>query len=136
MNDKGRKDKEEVFSKVMRAGKRTYFFDVRATRADDYYITITESRKQSNDDGSAFYKKHKIFLYKEDFIEFFDTLQEVIQFVADNKGEDYITSGSEAYEGYDDNQDLDNPQTNEDFEPKENKSNEGDRFTNVSFDDL
>ena len=58
---------EEIFSKVLRAGRRTYFFDVRETKASDYYLTITESKKYSNNDGTFFYKKHKIYLYKEDF---------------------------------------------------------------------
>ena len=65
MSDKGLMEKEEIFSKVLRAGRRTYFFDVRATRANDYYLTITESKKFTNDDGSFYYKKHKIYLYKE-----------------------------------------------------------------------
>ena len=58
---------EEIYSKILRAGRRTYFFDVRETKASDYYLTITESKKYSNDDGTYFYKKHKIYLYKEDF---------------------------------------------------------------------
>lgn len=72
------KDQEEIFSNKVRAGKRTYFFDVRATRADDYYLTITESKKIFNDDGSHHFKKHKIFLYKEDFDKFKDGLIEVV----------------------------------------------------------
>lgn len=70
-------EKEEIFSKVLRAGRRTYFFDVRATKADDYYLTITESKKFTNDDGSFHYKKHKIYLYKEDFNEFNEILKEM-----------------------------------------------------------
>ena len=69
--------KEEIHSKVLRAGRRTYFFDVRATKADDYYLTITESKKHTNENGTAFYKKHKIYLYKEDFERFCDLLNEV-----------------------------------------------------------
>ena len=71
--------REGVFEKVVRAGKRTYFFDVRATRNNDYYLTITESKKRINDDGTAFYQKHKIFLYKEDFSKFAGSLVESIQ---------------------------------------------------------
>ena len=63
-------EREEIFSKVLRAGRRTYFFDVRSTKAGDYYLTLTESKKFTNDDGSFHYKKHKIYLYKEDFKEF------------------------------------------------------------------
>ena len=61
-------EQEEIYSKILRAGRRTYFFDVRATKAGDYYLTITESKKFTNDDGSFHYKKHKIYLYKEDFM--------------------------------------------------------------------
>jgi len=84
-------EKEEIFSKVMRAGRRTYFFDVRSTKAGDYYLTITESKKFTNDDGSFHYKKHKIYLYKEDFHEFKDHLTEMIQYVLDEKGEEVIS---------------------------------------------
>ena len=66
MND----DREDVFSKAVRAGKRTYFFDVKSTRGRDLYLTITESKKHTHEDGTAHYDKHKIFLYKEDFDKF------------------------------------------------------------------
>ena len=59
-------EREEIFSKVLRAGRRTYFFDVRSTKAGDYYLTISESKKFTNDDGTFYFKKHKIYLYKED----------------------------------------------------------------------
>ena len=72
---------EEIFSKVVRAGKRTYFFDVKATRRNDYYLTITESKKRFNRDGKFFYEKHKLFLYKEDFDKFADSLKEVIEYI-------------------------------------------------------
>ncbi|HQW05146.1 MAG: PUR family DNA/RNA-binding protein [Flavobacteriales bacterium] len=69
-------DREDVFSKAVRAGKRTYFFDVKSTRGRDLYLTITESKKHTHEDGSAHYDKHKIFLYKEDFEKFRDGLTE------------------------------------------------------------
>ncbi|MFP9098377.1 PUR family DNA/RNA-binding protein [Flavobacterium sp. RHBU_24] len=84
-------EKEEIFSKVLRAGRRTYFFDVRATKADDYYITITESKKFTEDDGSFHFKKHKIYLYKEDFISFKEILDEMTDFVLTHKGEEVIS---------------------------------------------
>ena len=84
-------DHEEIFSKVLRAGRRTYFFDVRATKAGDYYLTLTESKKFSNEDGSFHYKKHKIYLYKEDFTAFSEILNEMMQFVIDSKGEEVIS---------------------------------------------
>lgn len=71
-------DKEEVFSKKVRAGKRTYFFDVKATKGDDYYVTITESKKRYEDGG---YVKHKIFLYKEDFNKFSEAFTETVNYV-------------------------------------------------------
>lgn len=72
---------EDVFSKPIRAGKRTYFFDVKATRGNDYYLTITESKKKVEENGSFSFDKHKIFLYKEDFEKFTEGLQEVIDYI-------------------------------------------------------
>ena len=85
MSEKELLEKEEIFSKVLRAGRRTYFFDVRATKAGDYYLTITESKKFTNDDGSFHYKKHKIYLYKEDFASFNEILSEMTDFIINEK---------------------------------------------------
>lgn len=77
--DNNEKRMESVYSKRIRAGKRrTYFFDVRATRSNDYYLTITESRKKFNEDG---YDRHKLFLYKEDFNKFMKALGEAVDYV-------------------------------------------------------
>ena len=84
-------EREEIFSKVLRAGRRTYFFDVRSTKAGDYYLTLTESKKFTNDDGSFHYKKHKIFLYKEDFNEFSEILNEMTNYIVSEKGEEVIS---------------------------------------------
>ncbi len=84
-------EKEEIFSKVLRAGRRTYFFDVRATKADDYYITITESKKFTEADGSFHFKKHKIYLYKEDFTSFAEILEEMTSYVLNHKGVEVIS---------------------------------------------
>ena len=84
-------EKEDIFSKVLRAGRRTYFFDVRATKADDYYITITESKKFTEEDGSFHFKKHKIYLYKEDFSACSEILEEMTSFILNNKGEEVIS---------------------------------------------
>ncbi|WP_291101333.1 MULTISPECIES: PUR family DNA/RNA-binding protein [unclassified Flavobacterium] len=84
-------EKEEIFSKVLRAGRRTYFFDVRATKANDYYITITESKKFTEVDGSFHFKKHKIYLYKEDFAAFTEILEEMTSYVLNHKGEEVIS---------------------------------------------
>ena len=72
--------KAEIYSKRVRAGKRTYFFDVKATRSNDYYLTITESKRRYKEDG-YFYEKHKIFLYKEDFDKFVDALRGTVDHV-------------------------------------------------------
>ena len=82
---------EEIFSKALRAGRRTYFFDVRETKAGDYYLTITESKKFTNEDGTFYYKKHKIYLYKEDFDEFKNSLNETCNFIIDEKGSEVIS---------------------------------------------
>ena len=71
---------DEIYSKAVRAGRRTYFFDVKTTRSNDYYITITESKRQINDNGDFSYEKHKIFLYSEDFDKILDELHNVINF--------------------------------------------------------
>ena len=84
-------EREEICSKVLRAGRRTYFFDVRSTKAGDYYLTLTESKKFTNEDGSFHYKKHKIYLYKEDFTEFSNILNEMTDYVISEKGEEVIS---------------------------------------------
>lgn len=76
----------EIYSNAVRAGKRTYFFDVRETRGNDHYITITESKKIFDDEGNFRYEKHKIFLYKEDFEKFGNAFQEVIAEVSKLQG--------------------------------------------------
>tara|TARA_Y100001954_G_C15739885_1_gene567819 strand:- start:668 stop:1057 length:390 start_codon:yes stop_codon:yes gene_type:complete len=82
---------EDIFSKVVRAGRRTYFFDVRSTKAGDYYLTISESKKFTNDDGTFYFKKHKIYLYKEDFENFSNILGEMTKYIIDEKGEEVIS---------------------------------------------
>ena len=77
-------EREEIFSKAVRAGKRTYFFDVKSTKGNDYYLTITESKKRFGEEGKFFYEKHKLFLYKEDFEKFMDGLNEVVGYIKTN----------------------------------------------------
>ena len=120
---KEKREIEEIYSKSIRAGRRTYFFDVRSTRAGDYYMTLTESKRDFNEDGSPFYKKHKIYLYKEDFTKFKEALQDVSEFIIKQKGEEII-SEKKLIE--------DNNNT-----PKEKKKNESSTdFTEVDFDEL
>lgn len=82
MADFDKQEREEVYSKRVRAGKRTYFFDVKATRSNDYFLTITESKKRI-EDGS--FIKHKIFLYKEDFEKFIEGFNETVGFIKENQ---------------------------------------------------
>lgn len=104
MEEFGNKEirKEEVFSRVIRAGKRTYFFDVKATRSGENYLTITESKRRfDNEQGKFFYEKHKIFLYKEDFDKFLAGLNEVMHFVDTGEKpegiEDEVVNGDERH---------------------------------------
>ena len=82
-----RTERQEIFSRAVRAGKRTYFFDVKATRRNDYYLTITESKKRYHRDGRFYFEKHKIFLYKEDFDKFSVGLSEAVEFIKSEKPE-------------------------------------------------
>ena len=120
---------EEIFSEGLRAGGRTYFFDVRETKAGDYYLTITESKKFTNEDGTFFYKKHKIYLYKEDFSEFNSSLKETCEFIIKNKGEVVIS------EKHDKDFDKKKEQKNESEsdDQKDEKEEEKD-FADVDFE--
>lgn len=95
MEERDNESREDIYSKVLRAGRRTYFLDVRATRSDDYYLTVTESKKFTNEDGSSYYKKHKIYLYKEDFENFKEMLDDVTEYIFKKKGKDIIHNSDE-----------------------------------------
>ncbi|BFP42299.1 PUR family DNA/RNA-binding protein [Muricauda sp. SCSIO 64092] len=124
MGDKDLMDQEEIYSKVLRAGRRTYFFDVRSTKAGDYYLTITESKKFTNDDGSFHYKKHKIYLYKEDFESFREIMEEMMDYIIDEKGLEVISERHQ--KDFKKEEDEDSPDT---------KGAAG-SFTDVDFDDI
>lgn len=126
MSDQSMKTTDDIFSRVIRAGRRTYFFDVRSTKADDYYLTITESKKFTNEDGSFFYKKHKIYLYKEDFDSFKEALEEATAFVINEKGEEVI---SERHQSDYQKETIESSKTEPVLE--ETKA-----FTDVKFDDI
>ncbi|MBL7889503.1 MAG: PUR family DNA/RNA-binding protein [Bacteroidetes bacterium] len=102
-------DRDDIFSKSVRAGKRTYFFDVKSTKGNDFYLTITESKKRFGEDGKFFYEKHKLFLYKEDFEKFLEGLNESIE---------HIKANSPA------------------IEPRAEHSSENNSFSDVNFEDL
>ena len=131
MNDNEMLEKEEIFSKVLRAGRRTYFFDVRSTKAGDYYLTITESKKFTNDDGSFHYKKHKIYLYKEDFVGFSEILSEMTDFIVNEKGEEVISERHQKdyQKSYEQN-------TEQSTTVKEEITTSTESFTDVNFDDI
>ena len=113
---------EDIFSKVVRAGRRTYFFDVRSTKAGDYYLTISESKKFTNDDGTFYFKKHKIYLYKEDFENFSNILNEMTKYIIDEKGEEVI---SEIHDkDFKKNEDAYNGENQSKEESKDEKSGE------------
>jgi hypothetical protein len=129
MNNNDMMEKEEIFSKVLRAGRRTYFFDVRSTKAGDYYLTITESKKFTNDDGSYHYKKHKIYLYKEDFTEFNSILAEMTDYIIEEKGDEVI---SERHQ-----KDFKKEYDSEDAtESTDETLKTPDSFTDIDFDDI
>ena len=117
-------EREEIHSKAVRAGKRTYFFDVKATRRNDYYLTITESKKRFNRDGKFFYEKHKLFLYKEDFDKFADSLNEVIAFIREANPQPIELEDSPVAEA------------EKSTAPSEELVEEEKDFTNVEFEDL
>ena len=116
-DDQKNNRREEIFSEVVRAGRRTYFFDVKATRKNEYYLTVTESKKRFNKEGNFFYEKHKIFLYKEDFDKFSDALVSTLGFIKDKQPNGALTEDE-------------NTETNSNDETISND------YTNVEFEDL
>ncbi|TXG38901.1 PUR family DNA/RNA-binding protein [Seonamhaeicola maritimus] len=131
MNNNDMMEREEIFSKVLRAGRRTYFFDVRATKADDYYLTITESKKFTNEDGSFHYKKHKIYIYKEDFSEFRSILAEMTDYIIEQKGDEVISERHQKDFKKEYNNDYESAKSETEDTLKTTES-----FTDVNFDDI
>ena len=124
-----RVEQEEIFSQVLRAGRRTYFFDVRATKADDYYLTVTESKKFTHDDGTFHYQKHKIYLYKEDFTDFHEMLKKATDYIINEKGDEVISERHQK-----DFKKEEPAAATSDSEDEETTSTES--FTDISFDDI
>jgi len=131
MNEDATHEQDEIYSKVLRAGRRTYFFDVRATKANDFYLTITESKKHENANGEAFYKKHKIYLYKEDFERFRELMDDATDYIINAKGQEVISERHnpefKRENGHDD--DFGNRIEDEEYKPNN-------AFTNVSFEEI
>jgi len=115
-------DIQEIFSRKIRAGRRTYFFDVRSTKAGDYYMTITESIKEFDEQGTPSYRKHKIYLYKEEFQNFKNTFSEVSDFIISEKGEEIISNKKD--------------QSSKEISEKNSSDKDTTDFTEVSFEDL
>ena len=127
---------EEIFSKALRAGRRTYFFDVRETKAGDYYLTITESKKFTNEDGTFYYKKHKIYLYKEDFVEFNSSLKETCDYIIENKGTEVISEKHDKdFESKKEKKESSETQKQEEETVKEENVEEEKDFADVDFED-
>ncbi|NJK94698.1 MAG: PUR family DNA/RNA-binding protein [Bacteroidetes bacterium] len=124
-----RTEKEDIYSKAIRAGKRTYFFDVKSTRRNDFYLTITESKKRFNREGRYFFEKHKIFLYKEDFDKFVDGLTEMVDYIRQHQ-EDFIN-----YEGLEHEEEF-RETTLHDTGNSELEEVEVASYSNIDFDDL
>lgn len=116
MSDGAKKFRENIFTSSVKAGKRTYYFDVKETKSGERYITVTERKRRYNEDGSYKVEKHKIFLYKEDFDKFADALDDVIEFVESGKTSE--------------------PKTQVDDSANEEITENTDEFTDVSFEDL
>lgn len=139
-------EREEIFSKTLRAGRRTYFFDVRSTKAGDYYLTLTESKKFTNDDGSFHYKKHKIYLYKEDFSEFNSILSEMTDYIIKEKGEEVISERhqkdykKEEETTEEPSEETESNKGEEDSNDEAEENNDDDKdsseFTDVKFEDI
>ncbi|QXP74329.1 PUR family DNA/RNA-binding protein [Tenacibaculum sp. HL-MS23] len=125
MSERERVEQEEIFSQVLRAGRRTYFFDVRSTKADDYYLTVTESKKFTHDDGSFHYQKHKIYLYKEDFSDFKEMLNKATDFIVNEKGSEVISERHQK-----------DYKKEEETTGEEQEVASAESFTDVSFDDI
>ena len=126
---------EDIYSKVLRAGRRTYFFDVRSTKAGDYYLTISESKKFTNEDGTFYFKKHKIYLYKEDFENFTNILGEMTKYIIDEKGLEVI---SEIHDkDFVAKKDKEAVSSDEDAETKEETEDKKDEKSDeVEFEDI
>lgn len=128
-SEKKKTERDDIFSKAVRAGKRTYFFDVKATRKNDYYLTITESKKRFEEDGRFRFEKHKLFLYKEDFEKFADGLKEAIDFIQSEQGV------------YNEEGQIQEPQQKQEAEQQEAEEEAESalstaEYTNVDFEDL
>ncbi|MDA3912529.1 MAG: DUF3276 family protein [Bacteroidales bacterium] len=131
------KGRQEIFSNVVRAGRRTYFFDVKKTRKGDLYLTITESKKMFDKEGAFHFEKHKLFLYKEDFDKFTESLNNSVNFIDENV-EDFLENPemeTPLQASKPEAEDVVDAQKAQDEKPEDNEIPNPD-FTDVDFDDL
>jgi hypothetical protein len=139
-DNKGENKKEEtaprniIHTKTIRAGKRTYFFDVKSTRNNEYYLTITESKRKFSDDGKFYYEKHKVFLYPEDFEKFTDALSEIIGYIDANQPDTSLDSPdvNQQLLAGNEPENQDQEEVTADVEPETAPKN----FSNINFDDI
>lgn len=142
-NDK--RQRNEVYSQAVRAGRRTYFFDVKETRKGDFYLTITESKKVFDRDNKFHFEKHKLFLYKEDFDKYKDALDDTVSYIREKLAEKGMSTGEEGPQIHkeessdevassDETTPPENTET--ETEEKEQVENSSDDFTDVDFEDL
>jgi len=125
--DGSKRRTDDIFSKSLRAGNRTYFFDVKSTKSDDLYLTITESKRRfNNDNGKFFYEKHKLFLYPEDFASFSENLNATLDKISELNGGAEIISRSE----------LEEKRRSEEVSQETTEPASTSDFSDVSFEDL
>ncbi|WP_185868381.1 DUF3276 family protein [Blattabacterium cuenoti] len=129
------KERNEICSKTLKTGSRTYFFDARETRAGDYYLTITESKKYYNEIGEVSYKKHKIYLYKEDFSKFQNILDDIIRFIIHEKGKEVISERHQKdfknHSSYNQKMKMKDKNRND-----QKKDSDKKQLTNINFEDV
>lgn len=130
-NENEASGREEVYTRIIRAGNRTYFLDVKSTRKNDLYLTITESKKRFNKDGKFFYEKHKLFLYQEDFEKFSEGLEDVFSFIRNSD-----TSPVSDKETVKSESKLDSAKKEKEDVDEDDDSKKADEFINVEFEDL
>jgi len=130
-NEGSKRRADDIFSKSLRAGNRTYFFDVKSTKSDDLYLTITESKRRfNNDNGKFFYEKHKLFLYPEDFASFTENLEATLEKISELNGGKEIIPREELEEK------RKEEKTDDSAEDKKSETDSRKEFSDVSFEDL
>ena len=126
--------RNEIYANPVRAGKRTYFFDVKETRKGEYYLTLTESKRRFNkEQGKFFYEKHKLFLYKEDFEKFTNALEDAIEFI---KARQTVVEKTHDHEGSSGSEGKEENENQEENEQEKDQSVENSNFSDINFDDL